>query len=316
MSKLDWIQTRYLFVKQKEPSAPSTTTQASVIKMSDKVRKPPVSIPDVLLSQDPTMTPQNTKNVKLIIPATVASHISGRVERSSLPAPTPVTPIPATPSSLLSRVRKPRNKKPGAKANPILVDGDCDSDASVDTESGDRMILLSEVEEVETKTATKASGNKLLSRAASIFVKGASKKIVLPPPTDFVPGSLDMTDIPLIPPPSFASSGATKRLQSELKAILKVQESTPLHELGWYINPDAVTNVYQWVFEFHSFDPKLPLAQDMKSMGVNSIVLECRFGSSFPMSPPFVRVIKPRFLGFQHGGGGHVTLGGALCMEV
>ena len=273
-------------------------------------------VPDAFLNQDPTMTPQNTKNVKLIIPATVASHISGRVERSSQSAPVQITPTPATSSSLLSRVRKPRNKKAGVKANPVMVDGDCDSDASVETESGDRLILLSEGEETETKTVTKAAGNKLLSRAASIFVKGASKKIVLPPLTDFVPGGLDMTDIPLIPPPSYASSGATKRLQSELKAILKVQESTPLHELGWFINPDSVTNVYQWVFEFHSFDAKLPLAQDMKSMGVNSIVLESRFGSSFPMSPPFVRVIKPRFLGFQQGGGGHVTLGGALCMEV
>ena len=34
------------------------------------------------------------------------------------------------------------------------------------------------------------------------------------------------------------------------------------------------------------------------------------------MSPPFVRVIRPRFLGFQQGGGGHVTIGGALCMQV
>ena len=34
------------------------------------------------------------------------------------------------------------------------------------------------------------------------------------------------------------------------------------------------------------------------------------------MSPPFIRVVRPRFLGFQQGGGGHVTAGGALCMEL
>ena len=34
------------------------------------------------------------------------------------------------------------------------------------------------------------------------------------------------------------------------------------------------------------------------------------------MSPPFVRVIRPRFLPFHMGGGGHVTGGGAMCMEL
>ncbi|KAJ9640899.1 hypothetical protein H2199_005567 [Coniosporium tulheliwenetii] len=34
------------------------------------------------------------------------------------------------------------------------------------------------------------------------------------------------------------------------------------------------------------------------------------------MAPPFVRIIRPRFLGFMQGGGGHVTAGGALCMEL
>lgn len=34
------------------------------------------------------------------------------------------------------------------------------------------------------------------------------------------------------------------------------------------------------------------------------------------MSPPFIRVVRPRFRGFGQGGGGHVTVGGALCMEL
>ena len=54
----------------------------------------------------------------------------------------------------------------------------------------------------------------------------------------------------------------------------------------------------------------------MKKLGVDSIVLEIRFGRDFPMSPPFVRVIRPRFLSFLEGGGGHVTAGGAMCMEL
>ena len=120
----------------------------------------------------------------------------------------------------------------------------------------------------------------------------------------------------MLDPPSYATPSATLRLNRELKTILKIQESTPLHELGWYIDADLVSNVYQWIVELHSFDAALPLAQDMKAAGMTSVVLEIRFGKDYPHSPPFVRVIRPRFLPFMHGGGGHVTGGGAMCMEL
>jgi ubiquitin-conjugating enzyme E2 Q len=45
-------------------------------------------------------------------------------------------------------------------------------------------------------------------------------------------------------------------------------------------------------------------------------VLELRFLPTFPFPPPFVRVVRPRFLPFAEGGGGHVTAGGSLCMEL
>jgi ubiquitin-conjugating enzyme E2 Q len=89
-----------------------------------------------------------------------------------------------------------------------------------------------------------------------------------------------------------------------------------LHELGWYIDRETIQNVYQWIVELHSFDPDLPLSKDMKTAGIQSVVLEIRFGKEYPMSPPFVRVIRPRFLPFMQGGGGHVTAGGAMCMEL
>ncbi|RVD82757.1 uncharacterized protein DFL_007172 [Arthrobotrys flagrans] len=144
----------------------------------------------------------------------------------------------------------------------------------------------------------------------------AAPKAPEPPKTDFVAGQLDYNSLPLIAQPTFATHQATKRLQREYKNLLKIQESTPLHELGWYTNPDHFDNVYQWIVELHSFDSELPLAKDMKSQGVKSVVLELRFGASFPTTPPFVRVIKPRFLPFMNGGGGHVTIGGAVCLEM
>jgi ubiquitin-conjugating enzyme E2 Q len=137
-----------------------------------------------------------------------------------------------------------------------------------------------------------------------------------PPKTDFIPDQLDASTLPLLAPPTNASTSATKALLSTLKQTLHTQNTTPLHELGWYISESLITNIYQWIVELHSFDPSLPLAHDMKSAGLTSIILELRFSNNFPISPPFVRVIRPRFLPFMHGGGGHVTGGGALCMEL
>ncbi|KAE8307038.1 hypothetical protein BDV41DRAFT_556147 [Aspergillus transmontanensis] len=134
--------------------------------------------------------------------------------------------------------------------------------------------------------------------------------------TDFQPGSLRESTLQLLGQPKYATVLATKSLQRHLQATLKVQEREPLHTLGWYIDPNLVNNVYQWVVQLHSFEPSLPLAKDLKAAGLTAIVMELRFPPHFPMSPPFVRIIRPRFLPFSRGGGGHVTAGGAMCMEL
>ncbi|KAF7591320.1 hypothetical protein BBP40_001696 [Aspergillus hancockii] len=134
--------------------------------------------------------------------------------------------------------------------------------------------------------------------------------------TDFRPGKLDESSLKLLGPPKYATTLATKSLQKHLQTTLKTQERGPLHELGWYIDPDLFKNVFQWIVQLHSFDPSLPLARDLTAAKLTDIVLELRFPPQFPMSPPFVRVIRPRFLPFSSGGGGHVTLGGAMCMEL
>ncbi|KAK8159563.1 hypothetical protein IWX90DRAFT_440738 [Phyllosticta citrichinensis] len=181
-------------------------------------------------------------------------------------------------------------KAQGSASDPISIDDD--SASSVVTEDEDRELLEPEEETIQ-ETAR--------------------------PLTDFVPGTLDLSKLPTMAPPTgdAASSAATRRLSADYNSVQKLQNSSPPHELGWYIDPAVIEdtgNIYQWIVELHSFDPSLPLAQDMKTRGVKSIVLEIRFGKEYPMSPPFVRVIRPRFLSFLEGGGGHVTAGGALCM--
>jgi ubiquitin-conjugating enzyme E2 Q len=136
------------------------------------------------------------------------------------------------------------------------------------------------------------------------------------PQTDFRPGSLDFSNLPQLALPSYATKPAQQTIQRELQKLQNVQSTTPLHELGWYLDFDKIDNMFQWIVELHSFEPSLPLAKDMKAAGITSIVLEIRFLRGFPMTPPFIRVIQPKFLPFALGGGGHVTGGGALCMEL
>ena len=137
--------------------------------------------------------------------------------------------------------------------------------------------------------------------------------------TAFAPGRLDLTALPKLPEPTWMSSspGALKRLNYEIRQLQKMQDGFPdLRDLGWYINFSEISNVFHWIVEFHSFDNSLPLAQDMKQRDCESIVLELRFGAGFPISPPFVRVIRPRFKLFSQGGGGHILAGGAVCSEL
>ncbi|KAK2066073.1 polymerase [Colletotrichum caudatum] len=145
----------------------------------------------------------------------------------------------------------------------------------------------------------------------NMFIQGSD-----PEKMDFLPGSIDYASLPQLPPPAWASDQGRKFLGKELHKLQKLQASTPLHQLGWYIDFDNITNMFQWIVELHSFEKSLPLAKDMISHGVSSIVLEIRFGRQFPLSPPFVRVVRPRFLPFSQRGGGHVTAGGAMCMEL
>ncbi|KAJ3535766.1 hypothetical protein NM688_g6931 [Phlebia brevispora] len=118
--------------------------------------------------------------------------------------------------------------------------------------------------------------------------------------------------------PTDAMHSATATLQRELATLLKEQEKARnLRELGWYMPPDFITdNLFQWIVELHSFEKNLPIAQDLEFRKVNSLVFEIRFPYNYPLSPPFFRILKPRFLPFIHGGGGHVTGGGSMCMDL
>ena len=302
VSQLDWIQTRYLFVRCAETDEGANENG-----------------PLRFLEQDPAFVPKGPMRNAIGIPIQAIS----KARRPSVKA--------VQHGNKKSKVQSP------APVDEVIV--------SDNTDTEDEMILLSDTDSALGLSRTSVSKTAMVeyprSLVASIGTRlkegqlGMKKMLGGPskpgpgygsmdmfaspekknqsgPLTDFVPGTLDHSTLPMLKEPAYATTSATKALQRELKATLKAQQTQPAQELGWFIDPELIANIYQWIVELHSFDPGLPLAADMKAKRITSIVLELRFGQDYPFSPPFVRVIRPRFLPFMAGGGGHVTAGGAL----
>lgn len=294
VSQLDWIQTRYLLVRCSPPDADI---------------KPGVeAMPTSVHPQDPANTPKGPNRQPIAIPASAIKSVTLEQKLT--------TPSKRGSTGGGSTTKKLRDGLGTSVATAIDVDADTDGD-SVCTEVEDLEILFDEEQVTSSTTKERDSTN----AAASSNGKGKGKPNA-ETPTDFVPSTLDFNTLPMMPTPKYATQATTKRLQAELKTLAKIQFSTDPAALGWFIDFEKMDNIYQWIVELHSFhtfivkDKPLPLAEDMKKAGATSIVLEIRFGPEFPFSPPYIRVIRPRFLPFQLGGGGHVVIGGAMCMEL
>jgi ubiquitin-conjugating enzyme E2 Q len=270
---LDWIQTRYLFVKTAEFSG------------SDREIKPAQPHP-----QDPTRTPRGANGENVVIPASAI--------KSSKFGVTGARPDKIGNSFKKQKCHDGHVRDAGSDSDEVWWDVQ-----SAASEDEDLELLR------DDETPKHMDAQTLL-------------KLTFGPTTDFVAGSLSFEDLPLMAMPNYASTQTSRHLMKEIQVLTKIQKNAPLAELGWYIDFDKIDNIYQWIVELHSFhvldsaNKKLPLVADMKAQKVKSVVLEIRFGGDFPFSPPYVRVIRPRFLTFNQGGGGHIVQGGAMCMEL
>lgn len=264
---VDWIQTRYLFIK---------CAGESVTNLDEEK-------PTNVRPQDSAMTPRSSSNNHLIIPAYPSKTTKRRVSCNKSPGP-----------------KSKKHRGAERTTDPMITDDDDDTwyvpDYMSDvTDAEDREVLVHEGATPEPKLVDNTYVNSC-SVLTRYMLTIQSKSCA--PKTDFVPGKLDHTRLRKLPMPKYANVTATMRLQKDFMALLKVQESTPLHELGWYIDPAAFDCPYQWIVELHSFHifenkgKKLPIVEDMKRAGLHSVVLEMRFPGSYPMSPPFVRVLK------------------------
>jgi ubiquitin-conjugating enzyme E2 Q len=278
VADIDWIQTRYLLVK----TALLHTTG---------------SVPSQVYEQDPHRLAMNDSAKPITVPITAVSK-SRRPATSSRALGNGDKKVKS-----ITNTDQQTAEEQEDDANSMISDYDDRAFLDSDDDDVDAMSLDDDLREIAAEDFKSAT---LPSRKRGLDASG----------TDFEPGTLDTTNIKFLAPPKDATSSATKALMGWYRDALKVQDSTPLHKLGWYINPEHITNMYQWIVELHSFDEHLPLAKDMKKAGVKSIVMEMRFTNQFPFAPPFIRVVQPRFMPFGQGGGGHVTEGGAICMEL
>lgn len=109
------------------------------------------------------------------------------------------------------------------------------------------------------------------------------------------------------------SSEATRRLISDVKSLMR-SNSAKNGFTAMPINVNGAENLYIWEVRLFDFDGDL--GQDMRKYEQQSkrnyVELKIQFSKDYPYSPPFVRVIEPRFK-FRTG---NVTLGGAICMEM
>ncbi|OQD77237.1 hypothetical protein PENDEC_c003G04068 [Penicillium decumbens] len=309
VAELDWIQPRYLFVGVGNGTAPPTNqvVDRSVIRVKHEKAKASAS---VIYEQDPKWHAHGPKGNALKIPIS-AINVKRR-EGLGLSAPNPSL----TPKTSVKKMAKRISKRVAS-----LSQSTGDRDEQMDAQDLKILLSDSDVEKVETpqkrintRKRTERTADKVTPNKGKKGKKTAKDDC---PATDFVPGTLKKSTLPVLAPPRYATSFATKVLQKQFQSTVKIQQEEKLHELGWYVDPDLISgNLYQWIVELHSFDSELPLAKDLKAAKQKSVVLELRFPPNYPMDPPFVRVIRPQFVPFHAGGGGHVTLGGALCMEL
>eukprot|EP00250_Pteridium_aquilinum_P028241 c36832_g1_i1 orf=343-3543(-) len=127
-----------------------------------------------------------------------------------------------------------------------------------------------------------------------------------------------------------ASTSSMKAIAREYKNIVKqineakerrpqsTDEDLPILAGIEVILPDE-SNICRWHVNLSQFlFKKYPLYKDLVECARQwnvpdvSVKLECIFPEAFPFSPPFVRVVSPKF-SFHTG---HVTVGGSICMEL
>lgn len=108
-----------------------------------------------------------------------------------------------------------------------------------------------------------------------------------------------------------ATTVACQRLVKDLKNMKK-----EANNFGFEASPRG-DNLFLWDVKLTGFSSESPLGKDIENWARKhkrepAVYMEMQFPGDYPMSPPFARVIRPRFKFLT----GHVTIGGSICMEM
>ncbi|KAH0793336.1 Ubiquitin-conjugating enzyme family protein [Histomonas meleagridis] len=107
------------------------------------------------------------------------------------------------------------------------------------------------------------------------------------------------------------TTGAARRLINDLKIMM---DSNP-KELGFSCQPKN-EDIFTWEVRLFGFEKGTPMMKDIekyqKQTGRDYVELSVTFPPDYPINPPFVRVVRPRFVPRT----GRVTAGGSLCTDI
>ncbi len=105
-----------------------------------------------------------------------------------------------------------------------------------------------------------------------------------------------------------SNSLRTKRLLNEYKKITALDQTN----VGFTVQLAEEDDLDVWLINITNFDNNPIIKQDLDKFNIKVIKMEIKFPERYPIEPPFIRIISPRFL-YRTG---HITSGGSICMEL
>ena len=106
------------------------------------------------------------------------------------------------------------------------------------------------------------------------------------------------------------SSLRNKRLMREYKMLYN--QDSKERGFRFELIDESKLDLWKIYLQRSDFDGNPTIQNDMKKYNINEVEIEFRFNENYPVQPPFVRIVSPRFI-YRTG---HITLGGSICMEL
>ena len=118
--------------------------------------------------------------------------------------------------------------------------------------------------------------------------------------------------------PPWQHLSGVERITSEFKRLHRSLHNGQVSQVSNMVLVDD--KIAQWQLELRDFHDSIPagrqLNEDLQQLkaqhGQDFLLMEITFPQNYPQEPPFLRVVSPRCVWYT----GHVTAGGAICLEV